>query len=76
LIYVNDNYDDFAATREDIVRQALDGAELVKSILPDQNWAFLERSATAPFMPPQLRYLLTQLDTISRIAFSLRSTTA
>ncbi|HEV7850020.1 MAG TPA: hypothetical protein VGP27_01480 [Mycobacterium sp.] len=44
MIYVNDNYGDFAATREDIVRQALDGAdpELVKSILPDQNWAFVD----------------------------------
>jgi hypothetical protein len=52
------------------------GRPLVKSILPDQNWAFLERVRHSAFYATQLRYLLTQLDTISRIAFSARSTSA
>jgi nicotinamidase-related amidase len=65
LIYVNDNYGNFAATREDIVRQALDGAhpELVKPILPDQDWAFLEKVRHSTFYATPLSYLLTQLDT-------------
>jgi nicotinamidase-related amidase len=65
LIYVNDNYGDFAATREDIVRQALDGKhpELVEPILPDQDWAFLEKVRHSAFYATPLSYLLTQLDT-------------
>jgi nicotinamidase-related amidase len=65
LIYVNDNYGDFAATREDIVRQALDGKhpELVKPILPEQDRAFLEKVRHSAFYATPLSYLLTQLET-------------
>jgi len=65
LIYVNDNYGDFAATREDIVRQALDGKhpELVKPILPDKDWPFLEKVRHSAFYATPLSYLLTQLET-------------
>jgi nicotinamidase-related amidase len=65
VIYVNDNYGDFAATREDIVRQALDGArpDLVKPVVPDADWPFLEKVRHSAFYATSLSYLLTQLDT-------------
>jgi nicotinamidase-related amidase len=64
LIYVNDNYGDFTATREDIVRQALDGAhpDLVKPIVPDATSLFLEKVRHSAFYATPLSYLLTQLD--------------
>ena len=42
VIYVNDNRGDFTATRDAIVRQALDGTrpERVKPIVPATSWPF------------------------------------
>jgi nicotinamidase-related amidase len=64
VIYVNDNYGDFTATREDIVRQALDGArpELVNPIVPDPDDPFLEKVRHSAFYATSLAYLLGQLD--------------
>jgi nicotinamidase-related amidase len=65
LIYVNDNYGDFATTRDDIVRQALHGEhpELVKPILPDGDWPFLEKVRHSAFYATPLSYLLARLET-------------
>jgi nicotinamidase-related amidase len=65
LIYVNDNYGDFAATRDAIVRQALEGArpELVKPIVPDAQWPFLQKVRHSAFYATSLDYLLNQLET-------------
>jgi nicotinamidase-related amidase len=65
LIYVNDNYGDFAATRNTIAQRALDGKhpELVKPILPEPDWRFLEKVRHSAFYATPLSYLLTQLDT-------------
>jgi len=65
LIYVNDNYGDFAATRDDIVRQALDGEhpELVKPIVPQEDCAFLEKVRHSAFYATPLGYLLTRMNT-------------
>jgi nicotinamidase-related amidase len=64
LIYVNDNYGDFTATRDDIVRRALDGAhpELVKPILPEKDWLFLDKVRHSAFYATPLSYLLTRLE--------------
>jgi nicotinamidase-related amidase len=37
VVYVNDNYGDFTADRDDLIRSALEGArpDLVKPIVPD-----------------------------------------
>ena len=65
LVYVNDNYGDFTATRDDIVRQALDGAhpELVEPLLPEKDCTFLEKVRHSAFYATPLSYLLTRLDT-------------
>ena len=65
LIYVNDNYGDFSSTRDDIVRQALDGAhpELVKPIVPDADSMYLEKVRHSAFYATPLDYLLTRLGT-------------
>ena len=65
VIYVNDNYGDFTATRDAIVQQAFDGArpELVKPIVPDTGWPFLEKVRHSAFYATPLSYLLTRLKT-------------
>ncbi len=65
LIYVNDNYGDFTATRDGIVRQAMEGAhpELVEPIVPDPDCPFLEKVRHSAFYATPLGYLLTRLDT-------------
>jgi nicotinamidase-related amidase len=57
VIYVNDNYVDFTAGRDAIVKQALDGArpELVEPIVPDTTWPFLEKGGAPQRL---LRHLL------------------
>lgn len=51
LIWVNDNYEDFAATRDDLVRQALDGRhpELVEPVVPPDDCAFLQKVRHSAF---------------------------
>ncbi len=68
LVYVNDNYGDFAATRDDIVRQALDGRrpELIEPIVPPRGVAFLQKARHSAFYSTALDHLLRQrsIDTI------------
>jgi nicotinamidase-related amidase len=63
LIYVNDNYGDFAANQETLVRQALDGErpDLVKPILPEEGVRFLQKVRHSAFYATALAYLLRQL---------------
>jgi nicotinamidase-related amidase len=65
LIYVNDNYGDFTASRGDLVRQALEGErpDLVKPIVPDDDIRFLQKVRHSAFYATSLAYLLTQLGT-------------
>jgi nicotinamidase-related amidase len=65
LIYVNDNYGDFTATRDTIVARALEGRrpDLVKPIVPEPHWRFLEKVRHSAFYATPLSYLLTQLGT-------------
>jgi nicotinamidase-related amidase len=65
VIYVNDNHGDFTAGRDAIVQQALDGArpELVKPIVPDTSWPFLEKVRHSAFYSTSLDYLLNRLKT-------------
>jgi nicotinamidase-related amidase len=60
LIYVNDNYEDFTATRDDIVQRALDGArpDLVEPIVPPQDVAFLQKARHSAFYSTALDHLL------------------
>jgi nicotinamidase-related amidase len=71
LIYVNDNYGDFTATRDDIARQALEGThpELIKPILPEPDSLFLEKVRHSAFYASPLGYLLTRLGT-KRVVFT------
>lgn len=65
LIYVNDNYGDFTADQDDLVRQALDGArpDLVEPIVPADGVRFLQKVRHSAFYATSLAYLLNQLDT-------------
>lgn len=65
LIYVNDNYGDFTADRDDLVRQALEGKrpDLVEPIVPDDGVRFLQKVRHSAFYATSLAYLLNQLDT-------------
>jgi nicotinamidase-related amidase len=65
LIYVNDNYGDFAANQDDLVRQALEGErpDLVEPIVPDAGVRFLQKVRHSAFYATSLAYLLNQLHT-------------
>ena len=65
LIYVNDNYGDFTADNDDIVRSALQGArpDLVEPIMPDKDCLFLEKVRHSAFYATSLAYLLRRLET-------------
>ncbi|MEV0234332.1 isochorismatase family cysteine hydrolase [Nonomuraea sp. NPDC050786] len=64
LIYVNDNYGDFAATRDDIVARALKGArpDLVEPVAPPADCAFLPKVRHSAFYGTSLEYVLRQRD--------------
>jgi nicotinamidase-related amidase len=68
LVYVNDNYGDFAATRDDLVRRALEGRrpELIEPIVPPEGVAFLHKARHSAFYSTALDHLLRQrsIDTI------------
>jgi len=68
LVYVNDNYGDFAATRQDIVRRALEGRrpELVEPIVPADGVSFLQKARHSAFYSTALDHLLRErsIDTI------------
>lgn len=65
VIYVNDNYGDFAADHDDIVRSALEGQrpDLVKPIVPDRDCRFLTKVRHSAFYATPLDYLLGRLET-------------
>jgi nicotinamidase-related amidase len=71
LIYVNDNYGDFTADHDDIVRSALQGArpDLVKPIVPDKDCRFLRKVRHSAFYATSLGYLLGRLET-KRLIFT------
>jgi len=68
LIYVNDNLGDFAATRHDLVRRALDGRrpELIEPLIPADDLPFLQKVRHSVFYGTALDHLLRQrgLDTV------------
>jgi nicotinamidase-related amidase len=60
VIYVNDNYEDWSAGREEIVAKALDGAapELVEPVVPAPGTPFVVKARHSIFYETQLEYLL------------------
>ena len=62
LVYVNDNYGDFAATRDDLVRAAQQGRrpDLIEPILPPEGVAFLQKARHSAFYSTALDHLLRQ----------------
>lgn len=60
LIYVNDNYGDFSASRDDLIERALRGArpDLVEPVLPPPGCAFLTKVRHSAFYGTSLGYLL------------------
>lgn len=65
LIYVNDNYGNFAAQFSDIVSSALDGArpDLVKPIVPVGDCRVMTKVRHSAFYATALAYLLNRLET-------------
>ena len=63
VIFVNDNYGDFTADFEDIVRAALDGErpELVKPIAPGKDSLRVTKVRHSAFYASSLDYLLGRL---------------
>jgi nicotinamidase-related amidase len=57
LVYVNDNYGDFAASRDDIVDRAL-----VEPLVPPEGCAFLPKVRHSAFYSTALEYFLRQRD--------------
>jgi nicotinamidase-related amidase len=60
LLYVNDNYGDFSATRDDLVENALKGRrpDLVEPVAPTAECAFLAKVRHSAFYGTSLEYLL------------------
>jgi nicotinamidase-related amidase len=64
LVYVNDNYGDFSASREQLVERALSGRhpELVEPLVPDDGCQLLQKVRHSAFYSTSLDYLLHQRD--------------
>ena len=62
LIYVNDNYEDYTATRDDLVRGALDGSrpDLIEPIVPPDGVDFLQKARHSAFYSTALDHLLRE----------------
>jgi nicotinamidase-related amidase len=60
LVYVNDNYEDYTATRDDIVERALRGRHphLVEPIVPPPGVDFLQKARHSAFYSTALDHLL------------------
>ena len=60
LIYVNDNLGDFTATRDELVRRALDGRrpELIEPLVPDDDVPFIQKVRHSVFYGTALDHLL------------------
>jgi len=65
LIYVNDNYGQFTASRHDMVEAALNGKhpELVEPLQPADDDNFLQKVRHSAFYATSLAYFLRRLDT-------------
>jgi nicotinamidase-related amidase len=64
LVYVNDNYGDFSASRDEVVERALRGRhpELVEPLAPDEGCDLLQKVRHSAFYSTSLDYLLHQRD--------------
>ena len=64
LIYVNDNYGDFTADHDDLVRKELEGArpDLVEPLRPQDGELFREKGRHSAFYSTSLAYLLRSLE--------------
>ena len=64
LVYVNDNYGDFAVTGPELVKRALAGRhpELVEPLMPPDGCAFLQKVRHSAFYSTALDYFLGQRD--------------
>jgi nicotinamidase-related amidase len=62
LVYVNDNYGDFAASRDQLVERALSGRhpELVEPLAPSDGCDLLQKVRHSAFYSTSLEYLLRQ----------------
>ena len=62
LVYVNDNYGDYAATRHDLVRRACEGRrpDLIDPIVPPDDIAFLHKVRHSAFYSTVLDHMLRQ----------------
>jgi len=62
VIYVNDNYEDFRATRDDLVRSALEGKrpDLIEPIAPSETVDFLQKVRHSAFYSTSLDHLLRE----------------
>ncbi|MEA2310504.1 MAG: hypothetical protein QOE28_472 [Solirubrobacteraceae bacterium] len=60
LIYVNDNYEDYTATWQDLVERARDGRhpELVEPIVPPDGTPFLQKVRHSAFYSTALDHML------------------
>ena len=68
LVYANDNYEQWNATRDDLVRNALDGdrPELVEPIVPSGDVPFLPKGRHSAFYETALSHLL-QVEDVERL---------
>jgi nicotinamidase-related amidase len=71
LVYANDNYDDFTATSDDLVRNALEGKhpELIKPIAPPDGALFVEKVRHSAFYESSLNHLL-HVEEIDRLVLA------
>jgi len=68
VVYVNDNLGDFAATRHDLVKRALEGRrpELIEPLIPPDDLPFIQKIRHSVFYGTALDHLLRarELDTV------------
>jgi nicotinamidase-related amidase len=71
IVYVNDNYQNWGASADDLARQAMDGArpDLVEPILPPPERAFVVKARHSTFYETPLEYLLDQQG-VDRLVFA------
>jgi nicotinamidase-related amidase len=62
VIYVNDNYDDWHTSAEELAEKAMEGAhpELVEPVLPAEGHSFVIKARHSVFYETPLEYLLDQ----------------
>jgi nicotinamidase-related amidase len=62
LLYVNDNYGDWNASRDDLVRKALDGkgGDVLEAIVPPDDAVLVHKARHSVFYGTPIEYLLFQ----------------